>query len=86
MNDITDTCPGGCGQDPGDCLCLGPLRKWGGLKSVTYNAYLPERPIFETIRAFVFGDDGRHLHVQMPGDEIRMIASSRVISIEEVTA
>lgn len=62
------------------------MSRGDGLKSVTFNAYLPERPIFETIRAFVLGDDGRHLRVQMPGDEVRLIASSRVISIEEATA
>lgn len=78
-----DTCPD-CTRDPADCTCFGPVMKWGGPRRVTFNAYLPERPIFETITAYVFGDDGQHLHVQMPGDDtIRLIASSRIITIEE---
>ena len=80
---MEDTCTT-CRRDPADCICFGPVMKWGGLQRVTFNAYLPERPIFETINAFVFGDDGKHLHVQLPGDDtVRMIASSRVITIEE---
>jgi len=78
---VEDTCTT-CRQDPADCTCYGPVLKWGGIKKVTFNAYLRERPIFETINAYVFGDDGSHLHVQMPGDEhVRLIASSRVIDI-----
>lgn len=73
-----------CRRDPADCVCFGPVMKWGGLQRVTFNAHRPERPIFETVSAFVFGDDGSHLHVQLPGDDtVRLIASSRVITIEK---
>lgn len=80
-DNLIDNCDG-CGEQPPDCACHGPVVKWGGIKKVTFNAYLPERPIFETINAYVFGDDGQHLHVQLPGDEqVRLIASSKIIDI-----
>lgn len=83
--DTLDHCPR-CGTDPADCTCFGPVTKWGGIKRVTFNAGYLDRPIFQTIDAYVFGDDGRHLHVQMPGDAVREIASRRVVMIEEPTS
>jgi len=79
-DNLIDTCEG-CGEQPPDCACHGPVVKWGGLQKVTFNAYTPDRPIFETVTCYVFGDDGRHLHIQIPGDAVRKIASSRVIDI-----
>ena len=78
-----DTCRR-CGIDLSECTCFGPAIKWGGIKRVTFNGGWLDRPIFQTVDAFVFGDDGRHLHIQMPGDAVRKIASRRVIMIEEV--
>lgn len=75
-----------CDHDVADCTCFGPANKWGGLKQVTFNAGRMDRPIFQTINAFVFGEDTRHLHIQMPGDAMRKIAIGRVIMIDEVPA
>lgn len=82
---LEDWCKG-CDSDISECHCFGPATKWGGLKQVTFNAGFLDKPIFQTVEAFVFGEDGKHLHIQMPGDAMRKIAIRRVIMIDEVTA
>lgn len=86
LPDRDEDCCDRCGIELTECTCFGPAIKWGGIKRVTFNAGWPDRPIFDTVSAFVFGDDGQHVHIQMPGDKPRLIASSRIITIEEAWA